>query len=63
MMKYITTKKLVNKSGLNEKIKKLATKEKLKFSNRSRMKSKTRQSSKISNILFKYFFWSRLLCQ
>ena len=49
-MKYITTKKLVNKSGLNEKIKKLATKEKLKFSNRSRMTSKTRQSSKISNI-------------
>ena len=28
MMKYITTKKLVNKSGLNGKIKKLATKEK-----------------------------------
>ena len=50
MMKYITTKKLVNKSGLNEKIKKLATREKIKFSNKSRMKSKTRQSSKISNI-------------
>ena len=42
LIKYITIKKLVNKSSLNEKIKKSATKEEIKVSSKSRMKSKAR---------------------
>ena len=45
--------KLVNDSGLNEKIKTLATKEDKNISNRNNIKSRTRQNCETLNVWFK----------
>ena len=49
--------KLVNDSGLNEKIKTLATKEDKNISNRNNIKSRTRQNCETLNVWFKLSSW------
>ena len=55
----ITSKKLVNESGLNGKIKTLAWEKKIR--DKGGTKSITRQKRKIINIWFNTFCWSKLL--
>ena len=52
--------KLVNESGLNEKIKTLATKEDKNISNRNNIKSRTRQNCETLNVDLSYFLAKKI---